>query len=153
MAVATKCARTTRGVTAALVDMASCYSQTGKHAKVNISFLLMSEQNTSDQVLLTIAIFYVTRAWKWILNYRNLLYYKFPLETFFWAEILLKFRRSFHFLPSWTRWPLEMTFYCIHSTRQQLHFPDFIGTVYAKRNEIFNLPWIIKKIVFSSLWR
>ena len=36
MVVATKNARTIREVTAAPVDMASCYSQTGKPAKVDI---------------------------------------------------------------------------------------------------------------------
>jgi len=41
MAAATNNARTTREVTAAPVDMASCYSQTGKSAKVDISVVLM----------------------------------------------------------------------------------------------------------------
>lgn len=47
MATATKNAKTIREVTAAPVDMASCYSQTGKRAKVDISILLISEQNYS----------------------------------------------------------------------------------------------------------
>lgn len=47
MAAATKNARTTLEVTAAPVDMASCYSQIGKRAKVDISILLMLEQNSS----------------------------------------------------------------------------------------------------------
>lgn len=47
MAAATKYARTIREATAAPVNMASCFSQTGKPAKVYISILLMSEQNSS----------------------------------------------------------------------------------------------------------
>ena len=47
MAAATKYVRTIREATAAPVNMASCYSQTGKPAKVHISILLMSKENSS----------------------------------------------------------------------------------------------------------
>lgn len=58
MAVATKNVRTIREVTAALVDMASCYRQTGKRAKVDISVLLMSEQILNLMLVVSV-IFYL----------------------------------------------------------------------------------------------